>query len=91
MILLVWLLYSGIGAEAPFLQVCRALPLAILAGLLPLTLSGIGTRDAALIVLMTPVATEAQSLAVGLLYTVIVYWLPALCGATVLRRALTSK
>ena len=50
-------------------------PLAILAGLLPLTVSGIGTRDAAFTALLgSQVGTEEATL-IGLGYTLYAYWL----------------
>lgn len=53
-------------------------PLALLAGLVPLTISGVGTRDAAFVALLgTHVSLEAATL-VGLGYTLFAYWLLSL-------------
>lgn len=64
-------------------------PLAILAGLLPLTFAGIGTRDAALIVLYAPYFSAATGAALGLLCTSR-YILPALGGLPFLNHYLTQ-
>lgn len=64
---------------------CYAIfPLAILAGLLPLTMSGVGTRDQAFVALLAAghVAPETATLiAVG--YTVLSYWLLSLISLPV--------
>ncbi|MCG8507710.1 MAG: hypothetical protein MI741_00645, partial [Rhodospirillales bacterium] len=54
-------------------------PLAILAGLVPFTFAGIGTRDAALIFLFSPFMDAGTGAALGLLCTMR-YVLPALGG-----------
>ena len=65
------------------------LPLAIFVGLLPLTLSGMGTRDPAFIALFGGLGVAAEvSLGVGLLYSLYGYWLPALVGLPFMRRVL---
>ena len=46
--------HSCTKAFAPFVPNLALSPLAILAGLLPLTLAGVGTRDAALIFFYQP-------------------------------------
>jgi uncharacterized membrane protein YbhN (UPF0104 family) len=53
-------------------------PLAIMAGLLPLTMSGVGTRDTAFVYLLTHGAvavSRATATLVGVGYTVLSYWL----------------
>lgn len=62
-------------------------PLAILAGLLPLTFAGVGTRDAALIFLYQPYFSAATGAALGLLCTSR-YLLPALGGLPFLNQYL---
>jgi uncharacterized membrane protein YbhN (UPF0104 family) len=72
----------------PFVANLALAPLAILAGLLPLTLAGVGTRDAAILVLYRSVLTAPQAAAVGLLCTSR-YVLPALGGVPFLNRYLS--
>lgn len=50
-------------------------PLAILAGLLPLTVSGIGTRDAAFTALLGAQVGIEEATLIGLGYTLYAYWL----------------
>jgi uncharacterized membrane protein YbhN (UPF0104 family) len=54
-------------------------PLAIFAGLIPLTLAGIGTRDTAVIFLYRAYLLPSAGAALGILYTAR-YLLPALAG-----------
>lgn len=53
--------------------------LAILAGLLPFTMAGIGTRDAAILFLYAPYLSAGQAAVLGVLATVR-YLAPALAG-----------
>ncbi len=53
-------------------------PLAILAGLVPVTISGIGTRDAAFVVLLTGSMPREAATLVGIGYTFFAYWFVAL-------------
>ncbi len=80
--------YRALGIEVPLVFASGALPLAIFVGLLPLTLSGMGTRDAAIIALFACHAPQEVSLGVGLLYSLFGYWIPALVGLPFLHRVL---
>lgn len=75
----IWLFILALGAEVPLLSALALAPLAILAGLLPLTFAGVGTRDAALIFLFRPFMDAGTGAALGLLCT-LRYVLPALGG-----------
>ncbi|HEY9664310.1 MAG TPA: lysylphosphatidylglycerol synthase transmembrane domain-containing protein [Allocoleopsis sp.] len=78
-LLQIWFFILALRAEAPFLANLALSPLAILAGLLPLTFAGIGTRDAALILFYQPYFDAATAAALGLLCTSR-YFLPAIGG-----------
>jgi uncharacterized membrane protein YbhN (UPF0104 family) len=80
------ILFDAVGASVPLLYTMAALPPALLAGALPFTTAGLGTRDSALIVLFNGYATAAQSLAVGLLYAFFFRWLLSMLGLPFLRR-----
>lgn len=71
------LLYALIG-RFPLLIVLFKLPTAIIMGLIPLSVSGIGTRDVALNWLLSDNIGNEASTALGILYTIFVYWLLAL-------------
>lgn len=53
-------------------------PLAILAGLVPVTVSGVGTRDAAFVALLSSQMSAEQATLVGIGYTFFGYWLLSL-------------
>jgi glycosyltransferase 2 family protein len=78
-LLQIWLFILALRAYTPFLANLALSPLAILAGLLPLTFAGVGTRDAALVLFYTPYFPAATAAALGLLCTAR-YVLPALGG-----------
>lgn len=78
-LLQIWLFTLALGAEVPLISALALAPLAILAGLLPLTFAGVGTRDAALIFLFRPFMDAGTGAALGLLCT-LRYLLPALGG-----------
>ena len=78
-LLQIWLFILALKAIAPFFVSLALSPLSILAGLLPLTFAGIGTRDAAIIYFYQDYFNEAIGAALGLLCTSR-YFIPALIG-----------
>ena len=83
----IWLFILALRAFVPFTTNLGLAPLALLAGLLPLTFAGIGTRDAALIFLYRPYFDPPVAAALGLLCTAR-YFIPALAGLIPLPRYL---
>jgi len=83
----VWLCYRAFNTEVPLTYVFAALPMAIFTGLLPVTLSGMGTRDSAVIYLFQNYAAYEVNLAIGILYAIFGYWLLALLGVPFMRAA----
>ena len=81
------LLLVAVGASTPFVLTISVLPIAIFVGLVPVTIGGMGTRDATLVALLAPTASASQALAVGLLYSFFGYWLLALLGLPFLKTA----
>ncbi len=86
-LLQIWLFIFALNAYVPFLTNLALSSLAILAGLLPLTFGGVGTRDAALILLYKPYLTVITAAGLGLLCTSR-YLLPALAGLPFLNQYL---
>ncbi len=84
-LLQIWLFILALRAFVPFIFALGLAPLAILAGLLPFTFAGIGTRDAALIFLYQPYFDAAVAAALGLLCTAR-YLMPAIAGLPFLHR-----
>ncbi len=74
-----WLFARAISGAVPPVPAMALAFLAILAGLLPLTFAGVGTRDAALILLFAPWLTPAEGALLGLFAT-LRYVLPAIGG-----------
>ena len=89
-LLQIWLFVVALRASVPFLANLGLAPLAILTGLLPFSFAGIGTRDAALIVLYRPYFAAPVAAALGLLCTAR-YVLPALAGLPFLHRYVTRS
>jgi glycosyltransferase 2 family protein len=71
----------AVGVQVPFVPAFRAGAVSILAGIVPITLSGIGTRDTALVLALSPFGQAEGVAAAGLLYTVLMYWFLAAIGA----------
>ncbi|MGF1495465.1 MAG: lysylphosphatidylglycerol synthase transmembrane domain-containing protein [Elainellaceae cyanobacterium] len=88
-LLQIWLFIIALNAQVPFLVNLALSPLAILAGLLPLTFAGVGTRDAALILFYQPYFSAATGAALGLLCTSR-YFLPAIGGLPFLGQFLSA-
>jgi glycosyltransferase 2 family protein len=78
-LLQIWFFILALRTYVPFLTNLALSPLAILAGLLPLTFAGVGTRDAALILFYQPYFSAATGAALGVLCTSR-YFLPAIGG-----------
>lgn len=85
------LLLLAVGAHPPFLLTTAALPVAIFVGLIPITIGGMGTRDAALVTLLAPVVSSPHALTVALLYSFFGYWLLAILGLPFLNAALFPR
>ncbi len=79
-VIAVWCFYQAFHLSVPFSAVLAYLPLGIFIGLIPVTVAGMGTRDAALIQFFGAYASPAQSLGVGIFYSLSAYWLPVLVG-----------
>lgn len=88
-LLQIWFFILALNNWVPFLSSLALSPLAILAGLLPLTFAGVGTRDAALVIFYEPYFNATVAAALGLLCTAR-YFLPALGGLPFLGQYLTT-
>ncbi len=87
-LLQIWFFILALNVYAPFLANLALSPLAILAGLLPLTFAGVRTRDAALILFYQPCFNAAACAALGVLCTSR-YFLPAIGGLPFLQEYLS--
>jgi uncharacterized protein (TIRG00374 family) len=85
----IWLFTVALAAPIPF-TVCASLSaLALMAGQLPLTVAGLGTRDVALVVLMGGYMAPESAAALGILMATR-NLLPPLAGMPMMRPYLTS-
>lgn len=91
-VLLVVTLLKAFGADTPVLATMATWPLALFVGLLPLTVGGMGTRDAAFVALLHgfgPV-DEAKVFAATIGYSAVSLWLFSAVGLPFLLRAMRS-
>jgi len=88
-LLQIWLFTLALRTPVSFVANLALSPLAILAGLLPLTFAGVGTRDAALVFLFSPYLPAPDAAALGVLCTMR-YVLPALAGLPFIGRSLAA-
>ena len=85
------LFFQAIDVQVPLLFTATALPIAIFVGLIPITLSGMGTRDSAIVFFFSGYASSSQSLAVGILYSFFGYWLLSIIGLPFMQKALGHR
>jgi uncharacterized protein (TIRG00374 family) len=78
-VLQIYLFFPSLNHPVPLAPALAFIPLSILVGLLPITIAGMGTRDAALIVLFAPYAGPALVAGVGL-FCSMRYWVDTLLG-----------
>jgi glycosyltransferase 2 family protein len=85
----------AVGAEVSVFDTLTLWPVAILVGVLPATLGGMGTRDAAFLYLLRSRGTHATGaaiLAATLAYSVVSMWSFAILGLPfMLREALARR
>jgi uncharacterized protein (TIRG00374 family) len=85
----IWLFTIALSLDVPF-TVCASLSaIALMAGQLPLTVAGLGTRDVALVVLLTPYMAPESAAAMGVLISTRNF-LPPLIGVPFMRPYLAS-
>jgi len=82
--------FYALGINVPLLFTIANIPIAIFIGLVPVTLGGMGTRDAAIIFLFSEYATPSELLGVGILFSVFRYWLISLIGIPFMRKMMKT-
>ncbi len=86
--LIIKFLFLSLGSDIPIFYIAAAFPLVVFISLLPITVAGMGTRDAAMIYFFGLWVGPSVSLGVGLLYAIFAYWLLALIGLPAMRKLL---
>jgi uncharacterized membrane protein YbhN (UPF0104 family) len=74
----IFIIANFLDIDMSFAKILAVFPIAICVGLLPITLSGIGTRDAVLVMLLTHQSSDA--LALGIAYTLFNYLILSFLG-----------
>ncbi len=78
-------LLRAVGEDSVTIErVFVSMPLAVLAGVVPISISGIGTRDGALALLLADQASASGIVAAAFLYTAVAYWFLGIVGVFVL-------
>ena len=90
-LLVMFLLFKAVDANLEFTTVAATMPLAILVGILPLSISGMGTRDGAMVFLLEKTIESGTVLAGTFLYTAAVYWFLAIIGLVFLGKESLRK
>jgi len=85
----IWMFILALGGSVPFLNHLGLTPLALFAGLIPLTFAGMGTRDAALVYFYGSYMGPASAAALGILCT-FRYVVPAFAGVPFLNSYLAG-
>jgi len=75
-----YLLISCMGERVDYIKFVLLYPIASVAGLLPVTISGLGTREAALLAVFHGIARPSSIIAVSLLSVVLCAIVPAFAG-----------
>ncbi len=79
-IIVIKLLFTALGVDIPLLLVITIQPIVIFIGLLPITFSGIGVRESAMLIFYSELTSKTIILSVGILYSFFAaIVLPLLC------------
>ena len=79
-IICVKIFFLAFATDLPLLTILVTQPIAIFLGLIPITFSGVGVRESAMLYLYSSIAKESVILAVGLTYSIVaVIFLPLIC------------
>jgi uncharacterized membrane protein YbhN (UPF0104 family) len=81
-----WLAMRAFGIDVPFLKNLAYVPVITLLGILPITVAGLGTVQAATVYLFAAYASQAKLLAFSLAFTVVLLGTRALLGVPVFRK-----
>ena len=80
-----YILFKAFDIDIPISAIFLFIPLVILIGNIPITISGLGTREAAVVVLLLNYSSSAKLLSFALILSFVEYILPALVGLIFLK------
>ena len=72
--------FRAVHSIVPFASIAQATPIAILAGSAPISISGIGTRDGAMLLLLRSFGRDAEVVAASFLLTAVIFGFLPLVG-----------
>jgi len=78
--------FYALDIDVDLLYLFANMPIAIFIGMLPVSIGGMGTRDAAIIFLFSDYGTVSELLAVGILFSLFRYWLLSIIGLPFMRK-----
>lgn len=81
-----YLLFKSLGIEIPFYSVFAIMPIILLIGFIPITISGLGTREAAIIFFFSKYASTEALLSVGILMVLTQIILPVAIGLIFMKK-----
>ena len=79
-VITVWLIARDLGIGVSFIQLIVIVQLMVLVTNLPITMAGVGSREALSLVLLARFATPEQAAAFGVLYSAVEYLWPLVAG-----------
>ena len=85
------LFFYALGIDISFIFTIANIPIAIFIGMIPVTLGGMGTRDAAIIYLFSEFGTPSELLGVGILFSLIRYWFLSVIGVAFMKKIVLSN
>ncbi len=89
-VLIYYIIFASINIKVPFNYILIFMPLVMLISQIPITVSGFGTREAAIVILFSKFADAEALLSVGLLVSFVNYMFPALIGLFFVRSFIKS-
>ncbi|MCM8774823.1 MAG: flippase-like domain-containing protein [Candidatus Omnitrophica bacterium] len=85
-----YVIFLALNSGVSVFLVFRLVPLAILVGLIPITIAGVGTRDSAMIYFFSPYEQTARIVGIGL-FASFRYFVPGLLGLPFLNHYVTKE
>lgn len=87
----IMLFFYALDINVPFIFAMANVPIAIFVGFVPITLGGMGTRDAMIIMLFAEYAKPDKLLGVGILFSTFRYWILSLIGIPFMRTMIKNE
>jgi uncharacterized membrane protein YbhN (UPF0104 family) len=83
--------FRAVRSIVPLEAIVQSTPIAILAGSVPISVSGIGTRDGAMLLLLRSYGSDAEVVAASFLYTAVIFGFLPLIGFLAFGREMLRK